>query len=429
MSKNVKRIVALALAVGTISAAAPATSVNLLLSKVYASDTNDDSTFDSLKMESSSGSNIKIYDSSSYDDKVDSNDIEPDVVYYAKTSSDTISFDVDGVNTRYVRVFKNDSNSTKGKKPGSDISLSSGTNTIIVRIYDKEPDSDIRYEDDNDKANDYKIKVKYTGDSSSDSSDDSDSSSSSDNSDDYDDIYLDKLSINGDVISLSDSKTTYDYSVDSDTDEATIKAVPPDEDEDTVTIDDDEVDSGDKFKKTVDLKKGNNKFKVELEDEDDNKRVYTININRGSSSNDSTTTMSTTKADSKPSTATDATPTKVNQWVQVGVNWQYLDANGKILKNSWVQSYYVNDYGNMVTDWYQINGAWYYFGTDGAKKTGWQQVRGIWYYLDGQGKMFTGWMKHTDGKYYYLNPSDGSMVRSTKIQGYTIGADGAWTGR
>jgi glucan-binding YG repeat protein len=428
MSKNVKRIVALALAVGTISAAAPATSANLLLGKVYASDTNSDSTFDSLKMQSSSGSNIKIYDSSSYDDKVDSKDIEPGVTYYAKTSSDTISFDVDGVNTRYVRVFKNDSNSTKGKKPGSDISLSSGTNTIIVRIYDKEPDNDIRYEDDNDKANDYKIKVKYTGDSS-DSSDDSDNSSSSDNSDDYDDIYLDKLSINGDVISLSDSKITYDYSVDSSTDEATIKAVPPDEDNDTVTIDDDEVDSSDKFKKTVDLKNGKNQFKVELEDEDNNKRVYTVNINRGSSSNDSTATSSTTKADSKPSTATDATPTKVNQWVQVGGNRQYLDGNGKILKNSWVQSYYVNDYGNMVTDWYQINGPWYYFGTDGAKKTGWQQVRGIWYYLDGQGKMFTGWMKHTDGKYYYLNPSDGSMARSTKIQGYTIGADGAWTGR
>ncbi|AQR97854.1 N-acetylmuramoyl-L-alanine amidase family protein [Clostridium saccharoperbutylacetonicum] len=421
MSKNVKRIVALALAVGTISAAAPATSANLLMAKAYAAD-NSDSTFDSLKLQTSSGGSIKIYDSSSYDDKVDSDGLEPDTDYFAKTSSDTITIKVDGVKSKYVRVFKNDSDSTKGKKITSDISLSSGTTKLIIRIYSEDPGSDVRYEDENDKLNDYTIKIKCTADSS-------DTSDNSDDSDSYDDIYLDRLSINGDSVSLSDSKTTYDYNVNSNTEEATIKAVPPDEDEDTVTIDDDEVDSSDKFKKTVDLKQGKNQFKVELEDSDSNKRIYTININRGSSSDDSTTTTSTTKADSKPNTATDATTTKVNQWVQVGGNRQYLDGNGKILKNSWVQSYYVNDYGNMVTDWYQINGAWYYFGTDGARKTGWQMVRGNWYYLDGQGKMFTGWMKHTDGKYYYLNPGDGSMAHSTKIQGYTLGADGAWTGR
>lgn len=428
MSKNVKRIVALALAVGTISAAAPATSANLLMAKAYASDTNDDSTFESLKLETSSGSNIKIYDSSSYDsdDKVDDEDMQPDDIYYAKTSSSTINVTIDGVKSKYVRVFKDDSDSTKGKKISSDISLSDGTTILYIRIYEKEPDDDVRYEDDNDVLNEYKIKVKYTGDGT-----DTTDSGDEDSADDYDDIYLDKLSVDGDSIDLSESKVQYTYNVDSDTDEVTIKAVPEDEDEDTVEIDGEEVDDDDKYKTTVDLDKGENKIKIDLTNEDDDERVYTLIINRGgtSSSNSGTTDSTTTKADSKPSTATDVTPTKTNQWVQVGANWQYLDATGKIVKNSWIQSYYVNEYGNRVTDWFQINGGWYYFGTDGAKKIGWQQVRGLWYYLDGQGKMFTGWMKHTDGKYYYLNPADGSMARSTKIQGYTIGADGAWTGR
>lgn len=131
MSKNVKRIVALALAVGTISAAAPATSANLLMAKAYASD-NSDSTFDSLKLETSSGGSIKIYDSSSYDDKVDSDSLEPDTDYFAKTSSDTITIKVDGVKSKYVRVFKNDSDSTKVKVPLSNLMylFSSLLNTI-----------------------------------------------------------------------------------------------------------------------------------------------------------------------------------------------------------------------------------------------------------------------------------------------------------
>ena len=42
MNKNLKRIIAIALAIGIISAVGPATSVNLLTTKAYAStDTND----------------------------------------------------------------------------------------------------------------------------------------------------------------------------------------------------------------------------------------------------------------------------------------------------------------------------------------------------------------------------------------------------
>jgi hypothetical protein len=350
MSKNLKRIIAMAMVIGTISVAAPAISnANFLTTKAYASsdDENDDDTFDSLKLETSDGSSIKLYDDDSYDsdEKVDSDDVDPDTDYYAKTSSNSINVDIDGVSSKYVRVFKDDdeddiSDSVKGKSVGSDISLSSDYYTIAVKIYDEEPDDDVEYGDDDDVSNEYTIHVKYTGDDSSDSSDD--------DSDEYDDIYLDSLSVEGNSISLSDSKTTYTYDVASDVDEVTIKAKPEDEDEDTVEIDGDEVDDSDNYKKDVDLNKGENDITVRIEDEDDNEREYTLKITRAD--NTAATSTATSTAASQTSTATVVTTGKVG-WVQVNGGWQYNDSTGAPLKSYWL---FDRNYGK-----------WYYLGTDG----------------------------------------------------------------
>ncbi|NOW06533.1 N-acetylmuramoyl-L-alanine amidase family protein [Clostridium beijerinckii] len=421
MNKNLKKIVAIALAIGTISAVAPATNINFLTTKAYASsddDSNDETELESLQLLTESGSKIKLYESSSYDsdDKVDEDDVEPDGKYYAKTSADTISIDIDGPSSKYVRVFKGTSDSTKGKKISSDISLDKdSTTTLTVRVYDEEPDDDVRYKDD--YSSQYTIKVKCTADSS-----DSDDEDSDDSSDDYDDIYLDRLSVDGQTISLSKSKVEYTYNVSSDTDEVTIKATP-DEDDYDVTIDGDSVDDDDKYKSDVDLKKGENKIKIKLEDGDD-ERVYTLIINRGGTS--STTGSTTNTASGSPSSATDVSATVRNKWVQVGGNWQYKDAAGNTVKNTWVQNYFVQADGNMATNWLNYGGSWYYLGSDGAKKTGWQSVGGKWYYLDTQGVMQTGWMlDRNSGKYYYLN-SDGSMAYNTMIGKYKLGSDGAW---
>jgi len=406
MNKNVKRIVAMALAIGTVSAVAPATNVNLLTTKAYASSTNETDTLEELKLETSSGSNIKLYSDSGYDssDKVASDEVEADETYYAKTSSDTINISIDGPSSKYVRVFKGTSSSTKGKKVSSDISLSSDstTTTIVVKVYGEEPDSSIRYDedDDYDLLNTYKIKVKYTGSDSS----SSDSSSSDLTADDYDSIYLDKLSIDGKSISLSESKINYTYNVDSDVDEVTIKAVPEDEDTETVTIDGDEVDDSDNYKNKVSLDKGKNEIEIDLTNDDDEERVYTLTINRASTSSTSTSTSTTTTTATTPSTETNVvTPNiKANQWVLVNGKWQYNDINGNPLKNRW---YYVQADGNMATGWLSINTKWYYFGADGAMKTGWQLVNGTW---------------------YYLYPQTGMMAYSTTIDGYKLNANGAW---
>ena len=50
--------------------------------------------------------------------------------------------------------------------------------------------------------------------------------------------------------------------------------------------------------------------------------------------------------------------------------------------------YYLGENGVMQTGWQKLNGNWYYLNSDGAMAVGWTQVKpGEWYYLDGEGKM------------------------------------------
>ena len=418
MNKNIKRIVAMVLAIGTISAAAPApaANLNLLTMKAYASDTNDESTLDSLELYDSDGNTIRLYEDNDYKDKVDEDDVQEDETYYAKTSSNKVGIDISGPKDKYVRIFKGTSDSTKGKEVGDDIEVSddSVVTTLVIKVYGEDTDDDtIRNNEEDDDEYDlqstYKIKVKYVKE---------DDKSNAD----YDDIYLERLSINGDMINLSDSMTKYTYNVDSDVDEVTIRATPEDDDYD-VAIDGDDVDSDDSYKSTVDLDKGENNIKIDIEDDGD-KRVYTLIINRGSTF--STTASNETNENTE--TSTNTTTIKTNQWIQANGVWQYNDAEGKTVKNSWVQNYFLKADGNMATGWINYNGSWYYLGSDGAKKTAWQLIDGIWYYLDSQGKIQTGWIKDSSGKYYYLN-SYGAMAYNTTIDGYKLGANGAWTGR
>ena len=58
----------------------------------------------------------------------------------------------------------------------------------------------------------------------------------------------------------------------------------------------------------------------------------------------------------------------------------------------------------MATGWLQLNGDWYYLGSDGGKKTGWQYDGCAWYYMDGRGV----------------------MLKNTVVDGYRLQANGAW---
>lgn len=119
---------------------------------------------------------------------------------------------------------------------------------------------------------------------------------------------------------------------------------------------------------------------------------------------------------------------QANKWVNPFGNWYYLNADGSMAHSGWLNDrgtwYYLNDSGNMLTGWQYINGSWYFMEPSGAMKTGWINDRGTWYYLNSNGSMKTGWL-NDNGTWYYLDGS-GRMLSNTSVNGYTLGANGAW---
>ncbi|NFG57868.1 N-acetylmuramoyl-L-alanine amidase family protein [Clostridium botulinum] len=99
--------------------------------------------------------------------------------------------------------------------------------------------------------------------------------------------------------------------------------------------------------------------------------------------------------------------TKATGWYQDGATW-----------------YLLNEAGIMQTGWQTVGGTWYYLAGNGAMQTGWQNVNGAWYYLLGNGAMQTGWI-NDNGTWYFADGS-GKMLANTTVNGYVLGANGAW---
>ena len=135
-------------------------------------------------------------------------------------------------------------------------------------------------------------------------------------------------------------------------------------------------------------------------------------------------------------------PSNVN-WQRDAKGWWILNPDGSYPKSQWLwinnRWYYFNQEGYMLTGWLFYNNAWYYFeenegSEQGKMSLGWKEIHGFWYYFSEEvgaenGKMRTGWQE-VKGKWYYLNPKSGAengkMLYNTKVQGYTLGPDGAW---
>jgi hypothetical protein len=122
------------------------------------------------------------------------------------------------------------------------------------------------------------------------------------------------------------------------------------------------------------------------------------------------------------------TPTNKG-WVKTDAGWTYYKADGTQTKGQWVNDggvwYMIKADGIMATGWYNDNGTWYFLQGSGAMKTGWLNDNGTWYYLQPSGAMKTGWFLDTDGNWYFLNAS-GAMAANTTVDGYKLGASGAW---
>ncbi|MBE6089705.1 MAG: N-acetylmuramoyl-L-alanine amidase family protein [Clostridium beijerinckii] len=128
-------------------------------------------------------------------------------------------------------------------------------------------------------------------------------------------------------------------------------------------------------------------------------------------------------------TPTDPTTPVVNKgWVNTDAGWTFYNADGTQVKGQWVQDgstwYYLKADGVMATGWIQDGSTWYFLQSSGAMKTGWLNDNGTWYYLQSSGAMSTGWL-NDNGTWYFLN-SSGAMLANTTVDGYKLGASGAW---
>lgn len=421
MSKNIKRIIAVALAVGTVSAAAPATNYNFLTTKAYAS--NDDSDdVKGLTLLDRNGSTLNLYTSTSYTTQASANLNVGDTYYTTTTTSSVKISDIVGPEDDEVRIFRdNDTDSDDDYEVGDSIRLTNTTTTLRIRVYERDYDDDKNYSSRD--YNQYLIKIKYTGDS--DDLDDDDDDDDDDNDDDYlDSLYLYNKS--GDEIQLYEDRQ-YEDKLDSDdldddnegdtyyaktsSNVVTIETSGPDDDYVRVfksTSDSSEgIETGDNISITEDktltvrIYDEEPDDDIEYEEDDDVIGEYKIKLdytgNSGNASDLITGTVSTVKP---------------NQWVQVNGYWTYNDAFGNPLRSQW---FYDGYYGK-----------WYYLGWDGVMAANsWLWSGGKWYYVGYNGAMLTNYWILTGGKYYYVG-SDGAMVTNTYISGYRLGSDGAW---
>lgn len=292
---------------------------------------------------------------------------------------------------------------------------------------------------------------------------------------DQDDIYLSNIEVDEKEIDFQEDKTSYKMDVDNDVSKITVTAEPSDN-EYLVTINGDEVNSGDDYKKKVSLKEGENEIPVVIEDEvNSKKRTYTLTVNRKESEKPAAEVESNKGSDSSKVESESASTNK--GWIQTDKGWQYKNNDGEIVKNQWLYDEsakvycYLNEEGFRKTGWFKDNdGKWYLLASNGAMLTGWQKdgdknyyldshgvmqtgwlkiekddaaasdsnnenqasdnkdtttKKTIWYFLDGSGAMQTGWLQYGDS-WYYLN-SDGTMATGWIIDAgskYYLNEDG-----
>ena len=370
MNRNVKRTIALTLALGAVSTVGSMKYTNVFTTAAYASSSDADE-LSSLELKTSSGDSLNLYKNSSYSNKL-SDDLEIGDTYYAKTSANKVVIDsIDGADEDNVRIFK--SGSSKAYEVGDDISISTNSKTTLkVRVYEDEYDSDEDYSSSD--YNQYTIIVENT-----------------DSNDDSADLLGIGLSY-GNIV-FNPSTTSYSISVPTDAESITVQAVPKDTD-DTVKIDETTVDSDDEYKKTISLDSTTNTITIEVSNDDDSK-TYTLNI-------------------SKTLTAGSLGEYTDNGFIGQGMNNGFGGQGmGQGMNTGFgeqgIGQGMSNGFGGQGMGQGMNNG----FagqeinkGIGGQKKIGWIQDNGNWYYFN----------------------SNGTMATNTTIDGYKIGANGVWIG-
>ncbi len=119
---------------------------------------------------------------------------------------------------------------------------------------------------------------------------------------------------------------------------------------------------------------------------------------------------------------TDSSGSRVtNEWRQSGNHYFYLNSDGIMARNQWVDdTYYVNaDGARLSNTWIYTpegedapnsDGGWFYLGENGRAVTdGWRTINGQRYHFDDEGAMSYGWFHDEDDLYYLGDENDGAM--------------------
>lgn len=277
MNKNIKRIIALTLTIsayGVITAITPGTNFDVITKPVYAASYSPSTgELKALTVKSTNGDSLSLRDG--YNGSTVK--LNEDKDYYVKLTDDSDGVKINATvkgEDYIVRIFTSDKADSIGIKPGEEILLGKGNTTLYVRTYEslsayrkaKDNEDDVRI-----CKEEYTINVKKITESEYE-----------DNT--QDSIYLENIDVNKGDIRFLKQRTSYNIKVSSSVDEIRIEA-PPENDSDRVRIDGSLVDADDSYRRTVSLKNGKNEIKIKVTDDKDNQRTYTLNITKGSSSN------------------------------------------------------------------------------------------------------------------------------------------------
>jgi hypothetical protein len=127
-----------------------------------------------------------------------------------------------------------------------------------------------------------------------------------------------------------------------------------------------------------------------------------------------------------------------NTWICTNGKWYYVNSNGWMVKNTWVNDYYVDDSGawvpNAVKDISMTSGITNTANTNNraaTTSTGDTNTKAdnsfetvIERTNNDLKSKFPCWVLF-DGRYYYFN-KDMALEYNTTIDGYELGSDGAW---
>lgn len=275
MNKNIKRVIALTLAISAYGTIAPVTGgyFDIGTKAVYASSYSpSDNELKSLSIKSTNGDTLDLKD----DYNGDTVKLNDDKEYYIKLTDDSEGIKINAVaegEDYVVKIFTSNNSDATAYNSGDKILLGKGNTTIYVRTYEslsafrkaKDVSKDVKLCEE-----EYTINVKKTTESSYEDGT-------------QDPVYLDKLEISKvSNLNFLKQKTSYDVKVDSSVSEVKITAKPEDT-SDRVRIDGSLVDESDNYRKTISLDNGKNEIKVKVTDDKDNQRTYALNITRGTS--------------------------------------------------------------------------------------------------------------------------------------------------